>query len=90
MLTSDNKGLKTLLANGMSELESLKTITFLRFPSDDVQNFVDQFGTLSIVTLGPIVSWKKNDNNIFMKNQAAIQTFFSFIMHIFFLKSQII
>merc|ERR1712216_719456 len=41
---------------GVTELEALKTIARLGLLADNVEHGVDQLGTLSVVTLGPIVT----------------------------------
>jgi hypothetical protein len=40
----------------MAELESLKAIAALCLLAHNVQHTVDEFGTFSVVTLGPVVS----------------------------------
>ncbi len=40
----------------MTDLESLKTVTSLGLLSDDVEDLVDELGSLSVVTLGPVVT----------------------------------
>ena len=40
----------------MGDLESLEAITSFGFLSDDVQDGVDQFGTFSVMSFGPVVS----------------------------------
>jgi len=40
----------------MAQLESLKAITSLSLLADDVENGINQFGTLGVVTFGPIVT----------------------------------
>ena len=40
----------------VSELEALKAVTALDFLSDDVEDTVDELGTFSVVSLGPVVS----------------------------------
>jgi len=40
----------------VDELESLKAVAALSLLTDDIQDGVDQFGTLSVVTLGPVVT----------------------------------
>ena len=43
-------------SHGVGDLEALHHIAVLSLFADDVHDGVDQFGTLSIVTLGPVVS----------------------------------
>jgi hypothetical protein len=38
------------------DLETLKAITSFSFTSDNIQDLVDKFGTLGVMTLGPVVS----------------------------------
>jgi proteasome assembly chaperone (PAC2) family protein len=40
----------------VGDLETLEAIAALGLTADDVEDLVDKFGTLSVVTLGPIVS----------------------------------
>jgi len=40
----------------VTDLESLKTVTSLGLLSDDVEDLVDELGSLSVVTLGPVVT----------------------------------
>jgi len=40
----------------MAQLEALKAITSLSLLADDVENGINQFGTLGVVTFGPIVT----------------------------------
>jgi len=40
----------------VSDLETLETVTTFSLLSDDVENGVDEFSTLGVVTLGPVVS----------------------------------
>ena len=40
----------------MSQLESLKTIAALGFLSDNIQDRVDKFGSLGVVSLSPVVT----------------------------------
>lgn len=40
----------------VGDLETLKGVTALSLATDDIQNLVDQLSTLSVVTLGPVVS----------------------------------
>ena len=40
----------------MGDLETLKTITALGFLAHNVEDGVDQLGTLSVVTLGPVIA----------------------------------
>lgn len=40
----------------VGDLETLKGVTALSLATDDIQNLVNQLGTLSVVTLGPVVS----------------------------------
>lgn len=41
---------------GVGDLETLKAVTGLSLATDNVDNLVDQFGTLSVVTLSPVVT----------------------------------
>ena len=41
---------------GVADLESLETVAAFGFLSDDVEDGVDEFSTLGVVTLGPVVS----------------------------------
>jgi hypothetical protein len=41
---------------GVADLEALKAVTTLSLLSDDVEDGVNELGTLSVVTLGPVVS----------------------------------
>jgi len=43
-------------SKGVEELESLRSIALLDFHADSVQDFLDQFGTFGVVTLGPVVT----------------------------------
>ena len=43
-------------AEGVNELEALETITGLSLFTDSVQNGVNEFSALSVVTLGPVVA----------------------------------
>lgn len=40
----------------VGDLEALESVATLSLTTDDIQNLVDQLGTLSVVTLGPVVS----------------------------------
>ena len=40
----------------MGKLESLKAIASFSLFSDDIENSVDEFGTFSVVSFGPVVS----------------------------------
>jgi hypothetical protein len=40
----------------VDDLETLEAITTFGFLSDDIQNGIDEFGTFSVMSLGPIVS----------------------------------
>lgn len=40
----------------MSDLETLEAVAALGLTTDDIQDLVDQLGTLSVVTLGPVVA----------------------------------
>ena len=40
----------------MGDLEALKAVTALGFTSDNIENLVDKFGALGVVTLCPVVS----------------------------------
>jgi proteasome assembly chaperone (PAC2) family protein len=40
----------------VGDLETLEAIAALGLAADDVEDLVDKFGTLSVVTLGPVVS----------------------------------
>jgi hypothetical protein len=41
---------------GVGDLEALEAVTALSLTADDIENLVDQLGTLSVMTLGPIVT----------------------------------
>ena len=41
---------------GVCELETLEAIAAFRFLSDDIEHRVDEFGTFSVMTLGPVVT----------------------------------
>ena len=41
---------------GVGDLETLKAVATFGLTADDVDNLVDQLGTLSVVTLGPVVT----------------------------------
>jgi hypothetical protein len=41
---------------GVRELETLEAIAAFRFLSDDIEHRVDEFGTFSVMTLGPVVT----------------------------------
>lgn len=41
---------------GVGDLETLEAVATFGFSADDVQNLVDKLGTLSVMTLGPVVS----------------------------------
>lgn len=41
---------------GVGDLETLEAVTALSLTTDDVKDLVDKLGTLSVVTLGPVVS----------------------------------
>ena len=41
---------------GVGQLESLETVTALSLLSDNIENRVDEFSALCVVTLGPVVS----------------------------------
>ena len=43
-------------AQGVSELEALKMVTVLDLTTDNVDSLLNELGTLSVVTLGPVVS----------------------------------
>jgi hypothetical protein len=40
----------------VSDLEALEAITALGLTADDIENLVNKLGTLSVMTLGPVVS----------------------------------
>jgi hypothetical protein len=40
----------------VSDLETLEAVTSLSLATDDIDNLVDKLGTLSVVTLGPVVT----------------------------------
>ena len=44
-------------AERVSDLETLETITALSLTSNDIENLVNKFSTLGIVTFGPVVSY---------------------------------
>ena len=55
----DQKGSHTRTGStteGVADLEALKAVTALSLLSDDVEDGVNELGTLSVVTLGPVVS----------------------------------
>jgi hypothetical protein len=55
----DKKGSHTgsgTTTHGVGHLEALKTVTGLRFLTNNVKNGVNKLGTLSVVTLGPVVT----------------------------------
>lgn len=41
---------------GVGDLEALEAVAALRLTADDINDLVDQLGTLSVMTLGPVVS----------------------------------
>ncbi|CRK13813.1 hypothetical protein BN1723_002035 [Verticillium longisporum] len=41
---------------GVGDLETLEAIAALSLTTDDIENLVDELGTLSVVTLGPVVA----------------------------------
>lgn len=41
---------------GVSDLETLEAVTGLSLATDDIDDLVDKLGTLSVVTLGPVVT----------------------------------
>ena len=41
---------------GVGDLETLEAVTALSFLSDDIEDGVDELGTLGVVTLGPVVT----------------------------------
>ena len=43
---------------GVGDLEALQAVTALGLASNDIKNLVNKLGTLSVVTLGPVVSCK--------------------------------
>jgi hypothetical protein len=43
-------------AEGVGNLKALKAVAALSFTANDIENLVDQLSTLSVVTLGPVVS----------------------------------
>jgi hypothetical protein len=55
----DQKGTHTrssTTTHGVGHLESLKTVRGLGFLTDNIQDGVDQLGTLSVMSLGPVVT----------------------------------
>lgn len=40
----------------MSDLETLQTVTAFGLASNDIENLVDELGSLGVMTLGPVVS----------------------------------
>jgi len=40
----------------VGDLETLETVTGLGLATDDIQNLVNEFGTLGVVTLCPVVT----------------------------------
>jgi len=43
-------------SEGVGNLESLEAVTTFSFLSDNIEDRVDEFGSLSVVTLGPVVT----------------------------------
>ena len=43
-------------AEGVSDLEALKAVTALSLTTNDIENLVNEFGTLSIMAFGPVVA----------------------------------
>merc|ERR1719300_1470363 len=43
-------------SNRLRQLESLRTVTSLSFPSNDIHRLINQFSSFSVVSFGPIVS----------------------------------
>jgi hypothetical protein len=41
---------------GVGDLETLEAVTALSLTTDDIDDLVDELGTLSVVTLGPVVT----------------------------------
>lgn len=50
-------------AERVSDLETLEAVTALSLTTDNVENLVDKFGTLSVVTLGPVVTGSRLTEN---------------------------
>jgi len=49
----------------VSELETLKAVTVLGFLSNDIENRVDEFSSLSVMSLRPVVSSSRlSENNV--------------------------
>jgi hypothetical protein len=40
----------------VGDLETLEAVTALSLTADNIENLIDQLGTLGVVTLGPVVS----------------------------------
>ena len=55
----DQKGTHTgtsTTTEGVGDLETLEAVTALCLTTNNIQDLVDQLGTLSVMTLGPVVS----------------------------------
>ena len=46
----------------VSDLESLQAVTAFGLASNNIENLVDKFSSLGVVTLGPVVSYKVSTN----------------------------